>query len=447
MTDQHPPHPDEPDPPETGGDGDNGRNQWAFEAPDPSLSFHGDRPTDPDALADRPTGAAVPPPGAGAGAAAGAAAATPSPPAGTTEPADPNATRVVDAAPPLATPAAAGSASTNRVGTRTAAIMVGIAALIGLGVVAALAFTGDEGDDDGEVMVTEPTPDAETTPEPTAEPTPDVTPTPEPTPEPTATPLPLTAATDLATRPAAFGGEVTERWDLDDGRLTSTIEIAADTDDTAAIDGLYVVVLPTSITTDLATVTFDPEPTEVVEADDPAAAFAVAVEPDDPPVTIVWSTDVDLAADETPDAALERLVGDRAAAEFRFAADTPDLTIGAPDDGSTTIGSSVTLRGQTDAAATVTVNGDTVDVGDNGRFRTDIERTRDTRRLTIIATDPYGRSTEVTWTVRFADPAPTPTPRPVVVPTPVPVRPTPVPPPPPPPTSPPVCPPTDPDCR
>lgn len=434
MSDQFP----EPD---AAGEATGGRNQWDFEAPDPSLSFHGDVPTGPEALQDRPTGdAAVPPPAQPPT----AVPPTAVPPTGTVPgDTDPTATRVVPTAvPPTAAPPGGAPPATKRVGTRTAAMAVGVAALVGLLIVAGLALAGG---DDGEVVATDATPRPEATEQPPAEPTAEPTPAATPTAAPTATPEPPpSAATDLQATTAAFGGEVAERWDLTDGRLTSTVEISNDTDTT--VEGLYVVIIPTSIADAPDTVSFDPEPTEVVEAADPAAAFAVDLEPGDPPLTITWTADIETDAGETPDAALQRLLDDRAAAAFRFAADGPDLVIDSPADGSTTIGSSVSLRGRTDPDAGVTVAGEVVSVNaGNGRFRTEIERTRDRRRIDIVATDRYGRTTELTWTVRFADPAPTPTPRPVAPPPVAPPPPPSVAPPPPP--QPTVCPPTDSSCR
>lgn len=433
--------------PEPGASGEptGGPNQWDFEAPDPSLSFHGDIPTGPEALQDRPTGDAAVPPTAVPPTAATPSAATPSaaPPTETVpREVDPAATQVVPAAVPPTAAAPGGAPPAKRVGTRTAAMAVGVAALVGLLIVVGLAFAGG---DDGEIVATDTTPRPEATAQPTAEPTAEPTPAATPTPEPTATPEPPpSVVANLPAATTAFGGEVAERWDLTEGRLTSTVEISNGTD--AAIEGLYVVLIPPSITDDPATVTFDPEPTEVIDASDPAVAFAVALEPDDPPVTITWSADVDSTADEAPETVLESLLEQRAAAAFRFAGDGPDLAVNVPDDGSTTIGSSVTLRGRTEPGATVTVAGDAVSVdAGNGRFRAEIERTRDRRQIAIVATDPYGRTTELTWTVRFADPAPTPTPRPVAPP---PVAPPPPPPAdPPPPPQPTVCPPTDDSCR
>ncbi|MFN3217996.1 MAG: serine/threonine-protein kinase [Acidimicrobiales bacterium] len=289
-----------------------------------------------------------------------------------------------------------------------------VAAVVGLVAAAGLALSAGSGDS---VAAVDADPTVALSEEATQED--EELPSVTPTVVPTATPVPVADA-ELPSEVTPYGGSVDERWHLEGGRLTSTIDILNDTD--AAIEGLHVVVVPSSVASDVDSLAFDPAPSAVIEGDDPTAVFDVELGTEDPPFTITWSAEVETSIGEPSEDVLQRLLADRSAALFRFAADVPDLRILEPQEGSVTFGSTVVLRGRTDPDATVSVAGDDVDVNpDTGRFRTEITRTRDRRQVVIVATDPYGRSSEVTWLVRFADPAPTPTPQPAPQPTSAPV--------------------------
>lgn len=88
-----------------------------------------------------------------------------------------------------------------------------------------------------------------------------------------------------------------------------------------------------------------------------------------------------------------------------FTVDTipPVLTVSAPADKSVTNNATCTVTGSTNddltTLASVTVNGKTVTVGNNGTFTTTVTLTAGSNTITVISTDATGKTTTVTRTV------------------------------------------------
>ena len=88
-----------------------------------------------------------------------------------------------------------------------------------------------------------------------------------------------------------------------------------------------------------------------------------------------------------------------------FTVDTipPVLTVSAPADKSVTNNATCTVTGSTNddltTLASVTVNGNTVTVGNNGTFTTTVTLTAGSNTITVISTDATGKTTTVTRTV------------------------------------------------
>lgn len=89
----------------------------------------------------------------------------------------------------------------------------------------------------------------------------------------------------------------------------------------------------------------------------------------------------------------------------QFTVDTvpPELSVTAPVNGLVTNKSSVTVTGTTNdvtsSPVTLTVNGEAVQVYDDGTFSTTIDLEEGENTITVIATDSAGKSTTVTRTV------------------------------------------------
>ncbi|MFO1141580.1 MAG: FecR domain-containing protein [Amaricoccus sp.] len=86
------------------------------------------------------------------------------------------------------------------------------------------------------------------------------------------------------------------------------------------------------------------------------------------------------------------------AARFRVIDDRtpPFVSISAPKDGEIVTGGEVTLEGESEPGAKLTVNGSYVPVGDNGRFTTAITATPGENAATVVALDAAGNRTERT---------------------------------------------------
>lgn len=88
-----------------------------------------------------------------------------------------------------------------------------------------------------------------------------------------------------------------------------------------------------------------------------------------------------------------------------FTVDTipPVLTVSAPADKSVTNNATCTVTGSTNddltTLASVTVNGKTVTVGNNGTFTTTVVLTAGSNTITVVSTDATGKTTTVTRTV------------------------------------------------
>ena len=101
-----------------------------------------------------------------------------------------------------------------------------------------------------------------------------------------------------------------------------------------------------------------------------------------------------------------------AAKTSTFTVDTvpPTLSITAPAEGLVTNKKTVTVTGKTDDATskpvTVTVNGSAATVGTDGSFSKDVTLTEGANKITIIATDKAGKTTNVVRNVTLDTAAP-----------------------------------------
>jgi cytoskeletal protein RodZ len=86
--------------------------------------------------------------------------------------------------------------------------------------------------------------------------------------------------------------------------------------------------------------------------------------------------------------------------QYRTLQFPPKLEISSPKENFETIESRVEVIGSTDSDATVSVQGVSVLVRDDGKFFDQVTLEKDETMITIIATSRYGKSTTVTRTVK-----------------------------------------------
>lgn len=103
-------------------------------------------------------------------------------------------------------------------------------------------------------------------------------------------------------------------------------------------------------------------------------------------------------------------VGSSSAILFTIDTVDPELNISEPTDGFVTNADMVLVAGTTSDSTsnpvTVTINGESVEVGEGGVFSKEITLTEGSNTITIIATDAAGRTTTITRTVTKDSSAP-----------------------------------------
>ncbi len=215
-------------------------------------------------------------------------------------------------------------------------------------------------------------------------------------------------------------GKVTRLWTVDDGTFTGKVAVANTTD--APVSGRHVEVIPKSLATDGAQVTFAPEVAEVIAAD-PIVAWAVTDLGPGEKVTFTYTIDVpeDAGADDlaTWKADYEAALADYLA---KVGATPPSLTVSSPADGATHDGADVNVVGTTDPGATITVDGVPTPVNPDGTWIHHKEGlTPGANQIVVVATGTNGATTPTTVNLSYLPPVtPPPTTTPVVTP---PVRP------------------------
>ncbi len=85
---------------------------------------------------------------------------------------------------------------------------------------------------------------------------------------------------------------------------------------------------------------------------------------------------------------------------FQFAG-APALVVNSPKNNSVVTTEQVEIAGKTDPSATLTVNGQTVSITENGSFDVKIPLTAGLNTLTITATNKYQRQTTITRNLRL----------------------------------------------